>query len=56
MNKFLVIKDGDNWFFALPDFVNLQESKVLFMPIYNADMNYIFDLLNELDRHEKVEE
>jgi hypothetical protein len=45
MEKFIVFKDGGSWYFALPNFVSLQESDAIFLPIYNADMDYIFELL-----------
>ena len=44
---FKVIRDGNSWFFALPDFVNLQESKAIFLSLYDADMDYIYSLLAE---------
>jgi len=56
MDKFLVVKDGDSWYFALPDFINLQESDALFLPIYNADMDYIFEMLNNLRETKNAEE
>ena len=46
METLIVAKDGDSWFFALPGFINLQESDVIFMPLYNANLDYIFKILN----------
>lgn len=54
IKEFRAIKDGDQWCFVLPDFENLQVSESLWLPVYNVDMDYIFEKLCEIQEKRKV--
>lgn len=47
-----VIKDGNNWMFVLPDFVNLQVSPSVWTDDGDMDMDIIYDQLTWGDNSE----
>ena len=50
MEKMIVLRDGDTWFFVLPDFVNLQVSPAVFVDHGDTDIDAIYAQLTDPEK------